>query len=144
MKKLWKRIFLTKEQRAYNKMHRKHRKELVKLAKETGEWDWSWLHDMVIMQIRHMHEYYTAGNNVFQNEESLTSLIDSLKYVLDLNDKINHLWDDHIRERIINEDGSVSSTEASANSFIEKSNEEIALYKEIYMHISDNLLTWWD
>lgn len=143
MEKLFRRLFPDKEMRAYRRLYRRHRKELIKHAKATREWDWGWLHNSIIMQIRHMYEYYTARNNVFQSEESLIPLINSLKYVLDLNDKIDHLWDDYI----INEDGSVSSTEVSevsAKYYLEKSNKEMALYKEIYMHISDNLLTWWD
>ena len=132
-----------KEMRAYRKMYRRHRKELVKHAKATREWDWGWLHDSVIMQIRHMYEYYTARNNVHQSDESLIPLINSLKYVLDLNDKIDHLWDDNTDGHGVNEDGDTTTT-MSDESFIEKSNEEMALYKEIYVHISDNLRTWWD
>lgn len=128
MKRLFKKMFPSKERRAYNKMYRRHRRELIKHAKETREWDWGWLHDSVIMQIRHMHEYYTERNNVFQSDESLVSLINSLKYVLNLNDEIDHLWDDYTSDEFC----------------IEKINEEMALYKEIYMHISNNLLTWWD
>ena len=124
MRKLFRGLFPNKEMRAYHKMHRRHRKELIKHAKKTKEWDWIWLHDSVIMQIRHMHEYYTAGNNVWQTRRSLISLINSLKYVLDLNNKIDHLWDDQTRERFVD--------------------EEAALYKKIYMYISDNLLSWWD
>lgn len=128
MKKLFRKLFPSKEMRAYRKMYRRHRRELIKHAKETREWDWGWLHDSVIMQIRHMHEYYTERNNVFQSDESLVSLINSLKYVLNLNDEIDHLWDDYTSDEFC----------------IEKINEEMALYKEIYMHISNNLLTWWD
>lgn len=35
--KIFKRLFPDKERRAFNKMHRRHRKELVKLAKKTME-----------------------------------------------------------------------------------------------------------
>ena len=133
-----------KEMRAYNKMYRRHRKELVKHAKKTREWDYCWLFESTIMQIRHMYEYYTARNNVYQSDESLISLINSLKYVLDLNDKLDHLWDDHIRRHVINEDGSLSATDNSAQSFIDKSKEEAELYQMIYWHIGSNILTWWD
>ena len=144
MKKLFRKLFPSKEMRAYNKMHRRHRKELVKHAKQTREWDYGWLYDSTIMQIRHMCEYYTARNNVYQSDESLISLIDSLKYVLALNDRLNHLWDDHIREHVINEDGSITPTDNSAKSFIDKSKEEMELYRGIYWHIADNIMTWWD
>lgn len=130
--------------RAYRKMYRRHRRELVKLAKTIREWDYGWLYDSTIMQIRHMYEYYTARNNVYQSDETLLPLIDSLKYILDLDDELEHLWDDHIRSHIINEDGSISATEESANSFIDKSKREQELYAEIYNHIANNIMTWWD
>ena len=144
MKKLFRKLFPSKEMHAYNKMHRRHRRELVKHAKETREWDYCWLFESTIMQIRHMYEYYTARNNVYQSDESLISLINSLKYVLDLNDKLDHLWDDHIRGHVVNEDGSISATDDSVQSFIDKSKEEAELYQMIYWHIADNILTWWD
>lgn len=144
MNKLFKKLFPSKEMRAYNKMHRRHQRELVKLAKTIKEWDYGWLYDSTIMQIRHMYEYYTARNNVYQSDESLLSLIDSLKYVLDLDNELEHLWDDHIRGHVVNEDGSITSTEESAKSFIDKSKREQDLYREIYNHIADNIMTWWD
>ena len=87
MKKIFRKLFPSKEMRAYNKMYRRHRKELVKHAKETREWDYCWLYDGTIMQIRHMYEYYTASNNVWQSDESLNEIIEQLKHVLDLSDE---------------------------------------------------------
>ena len=60
MNKLFRRLFPSKELREFRKMHRRHRKELVALAKDTYEFDWGWLHDSILMQIRHMYEYYSA------------------------------------------------------------------------------------
>lgn len=144
MKKLFRKLFPSKEMRAYRKMHRRHRKELVKLAKTIREWDYGWLYDSTIMQIRHMYEYYTARNNVYQSDESLLPLIDSLKHVLDLDNELEHLWDDHVGGHVVNEDGSISATEESAKSFIDRSKREQELYREIYYHIGSNILTWWD
>lgn len=132
LRKLWKKLFPSKEMRAYNKMYRRHRKELVKHAKQTREWDYGWLYDSVIMQIRHMYEYYTAGNNVYQSDESLTSLIDSLKYVLDLNEKLDHVWDSAVASGDYKQD------------FEERSKMEVELYRGIFWHIADNIMTWWD
>lgn len=144
MNKLFKKLFPSKEMRAYNKMYRRHRRELVKLAKTIREWDYGWLYDSTIMQIRHMYEYYTARNNVYQSDESLLSLIDSLKYVLDLNNELEHLWDNHVNDCIVNDDGSIHATEESAKRFIDKSKREQELYQEIYNYIGSNILTWWD
>lgn len=144
MKKLFRKLFPSKEMRSYNKMYRRHRRELVRLAKTIRELDYSWLYDSTIMQIRHMYEYYTARNNVYQSDESLLSLIDSLKYVLDLDNELEHLWDDHIREHVVNEDDSINTTEESVKSFLDKSKREQELYQEIYSHIAYNIMTWWD
>ena len=37
-----------KAKRAYKKMHKQHKKELKKLVKIDAEWDWGFLHDLVI------------------------------------------------------------------------------------------------
>lgn len=144
MKKLFRKLFPSKRMREYNKMRRRHRKELVKHAKKTREWDYCWLYDGTIMQIRHMYEYYSAGNNVWQSEESMKEILGQLKHVLDLNDEMDHLWDDHFRDYVKNGDGSISSTEASRKSYIEKSDREQELYEEIYSYIGRQIQWWWD
>jgi hypothetical protein len=143
MKRLFKKLFPSKEMRAYRKMHRKHRKELIRHAKETYEFDWSWLYESTIMQIKHMYEYYSAGNNVYQSEESLNPIIEQLKHVLDLADELDHLWDGHY-ESIKNADGSITTTEESANSYRKKNAREEELYEEIYSYIGKYIQWWWD
>lgn len=147
MNKLFRKIFPDKEYREFRKMHRRHRKELVKLAKETGEWDWSWLHEMVIMQIKHMHEYYSNGNNVWQTDETRLPIIKELKYVLDLQDELERLEDDHCGLELVYEgDRLVGHT--VPDDFLEKYNKKEAreqeLYEEIYSSIGKNLQGWWD
>ena len=133
-----------KEMRAYRKMHRRHRKELVKLAKETHEWNWSWLHEMVIMQIRHMHEYYSAGNNVWQSEESLNKVLESLKHVLDLQDELDSLWD-YEENADIKRTGNIVTTSAeSTEKYINLFEKEYRLYNELYTCIGSSLQLWWD
>lgn len=136
-----------KETRAYLKMHRKHRKELIKLAKEDTEWDWEFLHDLVITKVRHMHEYYKAGNNVWQTDETLLPTIDELKHVLDLQDELEHLFDNKLRpEMTKNENGSLTFTwtdeaKAQSDSLYIREDE---IYKEIYTYIGEHLRGWWD
>lgn len=125
MKKFWRRIFKSKERRAYNKMHCRHRKELIKLAKNDGEWDCDFLHELVITKVRHMHEYYSAGNNVWQTDKTRLPIIEQLKHVLDLQDELDNLWDG------IND-----------LSFVWK--REVEIYKEIYTYIGEHLQEWWD
>lgn len=148
MKKLFRILFPSKEMGAFRKMHRRHRKELVKLAKETYEFDWVWLHDSVIMQIRHMYEYYSAGNNVWQTDETSTGIVESLKHVLDLQDELDHLFDAEIEgiERDTSQKGVVTvkyDVEAS-KAVEERYKREDELYKEIYYYIAEHLRDWWD
>lgn len=126
MKNLFRKIFPSKEVRAYRKMHRRHRKELIKLAEETREWDWFWMHDSMIMQIRHMHEYYTAGNNVWQCDESRLPIIEQLQHVLDLEAEIKKMQDDDF--------GAVYTWHK----------REQELYEELYLYIAKNMKHWWD
>ena len=127
MKKLFRRLFPSKEMRAYRKMRKRQRKELLKLAKATGVCDWSWLHDMVIMQVRHMHEYYTENNNVWQSDETRLPIIEQLKHVLNLNDKIENMSED--------------SCIVDYKEFDKKEQE---LYEELYSYIGKYLRWWWD
>jgi hypothetical protein len=131
MKKLFRRLFPSKEMRAYHKMHRKHRRELIKLAKEDREYDWSYLHDIVMTKIRHMYEYYEAGNNVWQSEESLNKVLSTLKEVIDLDKK----WDDAWEE-------CVQSDASDRLSIYYDTQEKLA--KELYGCIAENMFWWWD
>ena len=121
-----------KEKRAYRKMYKKHRKEMIKLAKEDRDFDWSYLHELVITKIKHMYEYYDKGNNVMQTDETRIPICVSLNHILQLQDEIDHLYDD---ENYIN------YTVEEAVSLYEKESE---LYKSIYKFIGEHIEEWWD
>ena len=138
---------MSKEYRAYKKMHNKHRKELIKLAKNDFEWDWCFFHELVITKIRHMYEYYKAGNHVFQSEESLTPTIDSLKHVLDLQEEMDHLFDNLPGPEVtFNRDGSMTITYSDEASAIRDRayEREDEIYEEMYTYIGEHLRGWWD
>lgn len=138
MKRLFRKLFPSKEYKAYLKMHRRHRKELIKHAKETSEWDWSFLHDSVIMQIRHMYEYYTVGNNVMQADESRLPIVEQLKHILDLEDNIHQLEDEYCNIDWVNR------TENPIKEYLSCTKKEQELYEEIYSSIGKHLQWWWD
>lgn len=123
MPRLFNRLFPSKEMRAYRKEHRKHRKELVKLAKNTYEFDYGYFHRMVIMQIIHMLEYYSDGHNVWQTDDSRLCIVKQLQHILDIESEINRLEE-------------VTSSEAD--------NKISELYMELYKSIGENLRNWWD
>lgn len=146
MKKLFRRLFPDKEMRAYLKMHRRHRRELIKHAKNTGEWDWGWLHDSIIMQIRHMYEYYTAGNNVWQTDETRLKVIKQLKHILDLDAEIDRMQDEDYGVEHIFKDGEVECIfpDDYKEKFKRHEEREQALYEELYSSIGRDLRWWWD
>lgn len=116
MKKIWRRIFADKEMREYMKMYRRHRKTMIKLAKTDRDWDYEFMHGFVVTKIKHMYEYYSAGNNMLQSDESLSRVLETLRHAIDLADKIDN--------------GGI---------FVEES-----LYKEFYSYIGKYIMYWWD
>ena len=147
MEKLFRKLFPSKEMREYNRMYRRHRRELVKLAKETREWDYSWLYRSIIMQIKHMHEYYSNGNNVWQVDESRLEIVEQLQHILDLNDELGNRLDDCCGIELVYEDDKVVGYN-SPDDFLEryKENEKRIqeLYEEIYSSIGKHIQCWWD
>ena len=121
--KILKRIFADKEMREYNremreyyKMRKRHRKTMIELAKNDLDWDYDFMHGFVVTKIKHMYEYYSAGNNICQSEESLNEILETLKHAIDLADKID-----------------------DAGIF-----EEQELYKKFYSYIGEHIQWWWD
>lgn len=145
-RKLRKKLFPSKEMCAFRKMHRRHRRELIKLAKEIGEWDWCWLHDMVIMQVRHMHEYYTENNNVWQSDETRLPIIEQLQHILDLEAEIDQMQDDDNGIKYIHDGHKV--TAIYPDDYKERvqkwCDREQELYQELYSSIGRDLRWWWD
>ena len=143
---LFRKLFPDKEFREYCKMHRKHRKELIKHAKKTAEYDWCWLHQSVIMQIRHMYEYYSAGNNVWQVDESRLKIVDQLQHILDMEEEINRLENDNLGLEIIEHPNKIEFIKP--DDYREKSDAKekriLELYQEIYSSIGRDIHWWWD
>lgn len=136
-----------KEMRAFYKMNRKHRKESIKMIKEYCDWDWSYFHDLVMTKIRHMYEYYSAGNNVWQSEESLNEVLTSLKHVLDLQEELDNVFKYvPAPEMKINDDKSLTFTwsEEARKRSDEAYKRHDELYEEIYSYIGQKIQWWWD
>lgn len=136
-----------KEKRAYRKMYRKHRKEMIRLAKKDRDFDWSYLHDLVITKIKHMYEYYHDGNNVWQTDETRIPILDQLSYILDLQYELDHLYD-YLESPVITDskDGvvTINRTKESAMKVQKAWEREAELYKSIYTFIGEHLEEWWD
>jgi hypothetical protein len=119
-----------KEKHAYRKMRRKHTKALIKLAKEDRDFDSCYLHNLVITKIKHMYEYYSAGNNVWQTDETRIPICVQLNHILQLQDEIDHLYDTDRKFSV-----------EEVNNLWKKESE---LYKAIYTFIGEHMEEWWD
>ena len=125
LRRLWKRLFPSKEMCAYRRMHRRHKRELIKLAKKVHEWDYGWLDELVLTQIKHMHEYFSAGNNVWQTDETRLPIVEQLKHVLDLYKELDGLW-------------------GKNKDYMDSLKREQELYEEIYSYVGCHIKKWWD
>ena len=139
---------MSKEMREYKKMHRKHRKEMMRLAKNDAEWDWDFLHNIVITKVKHMYEYYSAGNNVWQCDESLQETLNSLKHVLDLQNELDTLFDDNttmgLAKRIDEWTNELTMSDEELAEVRKKYDREAEIYREMYKYIGEHITLWWD
>lgn len=101
----------------YRKMQRKHTRELVKVAKKTKDFDYGFFHGLVMRQIHNMYEMYSDRECIMQVDESRLEVVNQLKEIIDLNDKL-------------------SATVSYEN--------EKDILKQIYTKIGENIMYWWD
>lgn len=149
MGKLLRKLFPSKEIREYNRMYRRHRRELVKLAKETREWDYCWFYRSIIMQINHMYEYYSNGNNVWQTDETRLPIVEELKHVLDCDAEIERLENEHFGLDWVDNGGKLEfiypeGREAYNTKVYAKEKRINELHEEIFNSIGKNFRGWWD
>lgn len=146
MRKIWRRIFKSKEMREYSKMYKRHRKTMIRLAKEDYDWDWCYLHQLVMTKIKHMHEYYSAGNNIWQSDETLLKIIEQLQKIIDLDTEIEKMKDEPLDVKIVHIDGGIKCIypDNYREQIKQYEEKEQNLYKELYSSIGENLRWWWD
>lgn len=100
----------------YNKMRRKHRKELIKLAKEDQDFDYEYLHSLVVVKLKNMYEFYSQGHAEFLVESDLNQILETLEHAINIADKIDMVPEPtRIKE----------------------------LYQEFYEYIGQNIMLWW-
>lgn len=120
-KKIMRKLFPTKEFKSYQKMHKRHKKELVEYAKGIHEWDWGWLHDSIEMQLRHMLEFYKGNSYILQADESRLEIIKQLEKALELFANANEI------------DSTSFNDEEVQKAFI-----------EFYSYLGEHIREWWD
>ena len=99
----------------YNKMRRKHRKELIKRAKEDQDLDYEYLHSLVVVKLKNMYEFYSQGHAEFLSESDLNQILETLEHAINISDKIDNVYD------------SMRTKE---------------LYQELYEYIGKNIMLW--
>ena len=104
--------------RRYNNNMRKHRRRLSELVKTDEDFDYGFLHRIVVQKLRNMYEYYLDGDNVHIADTAIEKRLDTLRHALSIAGRIEK----------IEEEG-----------FPDKS-----LYKEFYTYIGENITLWWD
>lgn len=110
------RYLKDKDYRIYCKMDRRHRRELIKLAKTVHDFDYGYLHDLVVLKIRHFLEYYKGEYNVWQDEDCSKDVILSLEHCLSVAEEIEN-------------SGLIDDPE---------------LYKKFYSLVGKYIIYWWD
>ena len=100
----------------YNKMRRKHRKELIKLAKEDQDFDYEYLHNLVVVKLKNMYEFYSQGHAEFLAESDLNQILETLEHAINIADKID---------------------------MVPEPTRVKELYQEFYEYIGQNIMLWW-
>lgn len=100
----------------YNKMRRKHRKELIKLAKEDQDFDYEYLHSLVVVKLKNMYEFYSQGHAEFLVESDLNQILETLEHAINIADKID---------------------------MVPEPTRVKELYQEFYEYIGKNIMLWW-
>jgi hypothetical protein len=139
---------MSKEDRQYRKLQKKHKKSLMYLAKRDADFDWQFLHDLVCQKIKNMREFYQKGFGVVQSEESRREVLESLDVACGMIDEICHCWDEYT-EILMERCKKCSPLEVNLTDkekeLREKSSErEIELYKDFYKYIGEHIFNWWD
>lgn len=100
----------------YNKMRRKHRKELIKLAKKDQDFDYEYLHSLVVVKLKNMYEFYSQGHAEFLVESDLNQILETLEHAINISDKID---------------------------MVPEPTRVKELYQEFYEYIGQNIMLWW-
>ena len=144
MKKLLKKLLPPKEDVADLKMQHRHKRELLKIVRQSCDFSSAYLDEFVHVKIKHMHEYFSSCNDIWQTEEARAQIVEQLQHVLDLWNKIDELWINYDKNIIRNEDGYIAKNKRNAVLYLEALTKEGELYKEIYSYIGEWIQFWED
>ena len=91
-------------------------KKLIKLAKEDQDFDYEYLHSLVVVKLKNMYEFYSQSHAEFLAEPDLHQILEILEHAINIADKIDMVPEPtRIKE----------------------------LYQEFYEYIGQNIMLWW-
>lgn len=132
--------------RIYKKFLRKHKKELTKLNREasTQPWDWEFGLNYFVGFLKFMQDYYNQDYNIWQSEESLKEVQDTLKSTLDAyTDWINYTTPESEKNIYTSEDGG-RVVEIPKKVIDEYNKEYIRRRDKFFKLLGKNIEKWWD
>lgn len=144
MKKLLQKMLPAKDDVAAVRMQHRHRRELVKMSRQSYDFSSAYLDEFVHVKIKHMHEYFSTCNDIWQTEETRQQILEQLQHVLDLWKEIDTVWENYGNSIIRNEDNSIAKNKRNAVLYLEALTREGELYKEIYSYIGEWIQFWED
>nr|DAI08177.1 MAG TPA: hypothetical protein [Caudoviricetes sp.] len=86
------------------------------MARKTKDFDYGFFHELVMKQIHNMYEMYSDRECVLQVDESRLEIVNQLKEIIDLNNKL---------------------------SVTVSYEDEKDVLKQIYTKIGENIMYWW-
>lgn len=141
---------IVRRKKSATKIAKAHRKERMKIAKNSVDYDWLDMHDYVCKSILHMCEYYEDKENVAQCEEerekTLNSLLKAKQMIIEF-DKYEADYYEKLKDEcwVIKNGICISATDESIKETVnEHSKREEEFYKNLYSYIGENLQLWWD
>lgn len=140
---------ISKELKRYRKFQKRYLKQLIKLAKADRCWDWSYMYDILLHMLKGRLEYYNNGDNVWQAEDSLKEIIQSLTKAIELleyaYDDTNFMFEDIIIYFENNEHIDYSKVPShTRDEYIEMHSKQQKAYEDAFKYIGEHIRGWWD
>ena len=86
--------------RAYKRMRKRHRKQLIKLVKVDRPWDYEYIFILLEAKLRQMVDYFSQDYNILQTEESRNKILTGLCGALHTLHLRNDGYDDNYHKQV--------------------------------------------
>lgn len=151
---------VSREYKLYRKAQKKYVKQMTKLLKRSGPWDWCFMWEALGMMVERRLAYFKNGYNVHQIDDSANEIVEELQTALNLWEEAENFefTEDKERAQLIAEKGwraliaSVTKptkrTEEEQQSIIDRHKkefeEEQQAYTKFFVYVAEHFRKWWD